>query len=52
MRPLFSHFIQAIQVWVDNFFTLDTDDMWMGGIRLFPSYRLLHPGTLFENFTK
>ena len=28
---LFFHFIQAIQVRVDNFFTVDTDDMWMGG---------------------
>jgi len=27
---LFFHFIQVIQVWVDNFFTLDTDDVWMG----------------------
>jgi hypothetical protein len=27
---LFFHFIQAIQVWVDNLFTLDTDDVWMG----------------------
>jgi len=29
-RDLFFHFIKAIQVWVDNFFTLDTDDVWMG----------------------
>jgi hypothetical protein len=23
-------FIQVIQVWADKFFTLDTDDVWMG----------------------
>jgi hypothetical protein len=27
---LFFHFIQAIQVRVDNFFTLDADNVWMG----------------------
>ena len=28
---LFFHFIQAIQVRIDNFLTLDTDDVWMRG---------------------
>ena len=28
---LFFQFFQAFQVWVDNFFTLYTDNMWMGG---------------------
>jgi hypothetical protein len=27
---LFFHFIQAVQVRVDNFFTFDTDNVWMG----------------------
>jgi hypothetical protein len=27
---LFFHFIQAIQVRVDNFFTLDADNVWVG----------------------
>lgn len=27
---LFFHFIQAIQVRIDDIFTLDTDDVWMG----------------------
>jgi len=27
---LFLHFIQTIQARVDNFFTFDTNDVWMG----------------------
>jgi hypothetical protein len=25
------HFIEAFEIRVDDFFTLDADDMWMGG---------------------
>jgi hypothetical protein len=49
---LFFDFIQAIQIWVDNFFTLDANDMGVGGrsVSIVPVAPIRKPQ--LENLTK